>query len=82
MSILLFEGWSSEEVEKYFSDLDDREIAEIVRERISGDNGVVSEVSFEELAAAFGIDLFSIDAIFDESENSSRPAGFTLPADD
>ena len=77
-----FEGWSSEEVEKYFSDLDDREIAEIVRERLSGDNGVVSEVSLEEVAAKFGIDLNSLVSIEEEPVKLSRPAGFALPTDD
>lgn len=73
-----FEGWSSEEVEKYFSDLDDREIAEIVRERITG-HGVVNESSLEELAAMFGIDLDSLIPFEEEPVKPSRPAGFALP---
>lgn len=76
-----FEGWSSEEVEKYFSDLDDREIAEIVRERISG-HDVVNESSMEELAAMFGIDLDSLVSFEEEPNKPSRPAGFALPTDD
>lgn len=69
-----FEGWSEAEIEKYFSDLDDIEIAAIVRERLST---ATEAISIEELAARFGIDFNSLN-VPENDFKPSRPAGFRV----
>lgn len=69
-----FDGWSEEEVEKYFSDLDDVEIVRIVRERLSTSS---ESVSIEELAAKLGIDFGGLGSV-ETDFKPSRPAGFRI----
>lgn len=70
-----FEGWSLVEIEKYFSDLDDAELAPVIRERLEGSGQEINTISIEELAEMFGIDL---DSLMPPAK-FHRPAGFALP---
>jgi hypothetical protein len=66
-----FDDWTREEVDKFFSQVEDMSIAAVIRQRIQ-DNS--PDIPLETVAAKFGIDL---DALGEEPPRNK--AGFRIP---